>query len=188
MEHLNSELINKYIDNELDESEIAFVHKHLQECQTFQNEITLTKKIIEHLHKSLVYPSDNFSKTLMSKIVMPTKNKFKIKNFFSFENNIIIVSVIFFLGILVSIGLTEDNPSQAIKEHSIISNFTSIFSIFASDISNKINNSLTKIFEKESFTYIVLGTFSILFFLIVDQLIIFYNNKRKKSYTANKNM
>jgi anti-sigma factor RsiW len=84
MKHLTPELVNKYIDNELDEAEITFVYKHLSECQTCKNEVTFTKEMIAVLHKAQVYPSLDFSKIVMTKITDAKRTKFYIKNFFFF--------------------------------------------------------------------------------------------------------
>jgi predicted anti-sigma-YlaC factor YlaD len=170
MKHLNSELINKYIDNELDESEVAFVYKHLSECQTCQNEVTYTKKMVANLHKSQVYPSLDFSKTVMTKIKSANALQSKIKNFFSFENNLIIVCVLFLVSIFAINFLSEGN--QTTKEPSIISNFTSSIVALSSDVSSKATNTLTTIVEEKIFLYFALGMFSLLFFLVVDQIIV----------------
>ena len=172
MEHLNSELINKYIDNELDESEVTFVYKHLSECQTCQNEVTFTKKMVANLHKAQVYPSLDFSKTVMTKIKNTNALQSKIKNFFSFENNLIIVCVLFLVSIFAINFLSDGNPAQTTKEPSTISNFTSSIVALSSDISSKATNTLTTIVEEKIFLYFALGMFSLLFFLVVDQIIV----------------
>jgi hypothetical protein len=119
----------------------------------------------------------------MSKIITPAETKSKIKNFFSFENNIIIICVIF-LGAIFSIPLLEGNQSQIAKEPLIAPYTTnSLFALY-SDTSHKISNSLTAILEGQSFIYFALGTFSLLFFLVVDQFIISHIRKaRKKSHS-----
>jgi predicted PurR-regulated permease PerM len=182
MEHLNSELVNKYIDNEIDESEVAFVCKHLSECETCQNEVNFTKKMIANLHKSQVYPSLDFSRTVMTKIKSAERTISKIKNFFSFENNIIIIWVMFLSSIFAIEFLLEDTQSQTTKEPSVILNFTNDLFALSSDISYKISNSFTTIVEGQSFICFALGIFSMLFFLLVDQLIISrIKEKQRKS-------
>jgi len=172
MEHLNSELVNKYIDNELDESEVTFVYKHLSECQTCRNEISFAKKMVANLHKAQVYPSPVFSKTVMTKITSVERTKSKIKNFFSFENNLIIICVLFLGSIFAMSFLSEGTTTQTIKEPSIISNFTSSIVTFFSDISWIANAAFITIAQEKTFSYFALGMFSLIFFLAVDQIIV----------------
>ena len=180
MEHLNSRLINKYIDNELNEAEITFVYNHLSECQTCQNEVSFTKKMVANLHKSQIYPSLDFSQTIMAKIQSTERIKSKIKNFFSFENNVIIFCVIFLASIFFINFLAEDNPTKTIKEPTIISNITGSILNFSSDIFSKASSFFTMIAEEKSYIFFMLGIFSFLFFLLVDQLISSHIRKTKK--------
>ena len=85
MNHIEDELLNKYLDNELNSNEISLLNEHLRECDEC---LTRLKglKVVDHQLKKLdiSHVRADFTEMIMRKINQTTV-KFAPKKFYFFR-------------------------------------------------------------------------------------------------------
>lgn len=69
MNHINEEILNKYIDNELSGKELSDLNEHIKICDKCLNTLKAHKLADTHLRKMEVHnPSADFTERLMQKV------------------------------------------------------------------------------------------------------------------------
>ena len=80
-----NEIVNKYVDNELNKEELNKVDELLNSNEEFKNTLTLHRFVHDSLHDiPLKLAPSGFTDLVMNKIVTPLSDKYKANYFFRF--------------------------------------------------------------------------------------------------------
>lgn len=119
MNHLNDEILNRYIDNELSGRELSEINDHIKVCDQCLNLLKAQKLADQQLKKLEVYnPSPDFTELLMKKVQLaarpfqPKKNYF-FRVVFSF---MLIVSLAVVIAAFASIP-TDASQGMSVNEY-----------------------------------------------------------------------
>jgi len=83
MNHLNDEILNKYIDNELSDKELSDLNDHIKNCDQCLNLLKAHRLADHHLKKmEISSPSSDFTQRIMQKVQMVSKPFKPKKNYF----------------------------------------------------------------------------------------------------------
>jgi|WetSurMetagenome_2_1015567.scaffolds.fasta_scaffold560304_1 hypothetical protein len=118
MEHISFDIICRLADDDMDQSEMAFIAAHLKSCQSCQREVDLQRSITRASGQApLVNPSHQFTQNVLERIAPSQKKKWYEWMLHNMGNIFAMSLVLGFLGYVLSV--TGTAPIQNDKTSKI---------------------------------------------------------------------
>jgi hypothetical protein len=118
MEHISFDIICRLADDDMDQSEMAFIAAHLKSCQSCQREVDLQRSITRASGQApLINPSHQFTQNVLERIAPSQKKKWYEWMLHNMGNIFAMSLVLGFLGYVLSV--TGTAPIQNDKTSKI---------------------------------------------------------------------
>jgi hypothetical protein len=105
MNHLNDDLLNKYIDEDAEVSEINLINEHISSCNECMTRLNSLKAIhFQLMRMESSSPSEDFTAKLMKRLERSVRRKKEQTYFFSVIFSVLLVLVLIIAGCAVSIS------------------------------------------------------------------------------------
>ena len=113
MNHITDNLLNKFIDDESEVSEINYLNEHIKVCGICKERLESLKHVNMQLCELKEYsPSIDFTAVLMKKLERSLKRKKEQVWFFSFVLSVFALIILGIIGYLVSITTFDFSASE----------------------------------------------------------------------------
>ena len=180
MNHVTNEIVNKYLENELTETEFILLDSHLNECETCRQKLGFNKILFSKLkNDTLLTPSLNFSDKVMQEVLKTSKPKFDIKRIFSSQN----IYILFFTSVLGLYGLLSIFFNKKETESYPLTDFISPYykktiDFFYTNL-EPFQKYINILFQRDGFFYFFLGIGFIILFMLFDKYVVERKPKQK---------
>jgi hypothetical protein len=180
MNHISNEVLNKYLENELTETEFIFVENHLKECELCRKELEFNEFLFSRLKENvLITPEHDFSEKVMEEVLKSAKPKLSLKRILNSQNVYILffISVIGLYCIISMLFNNKETKSDYFTDYFTLHYKKTIDFLYTNF--EPLQKYINMIFQKNGFFYFFLGITFIIFFLLFDKYILEKKPKQK---------
>jgi hypothetical protein len=113
MNELNDEILNKYIDGELDQPMLNEVREQLKNSEADRLRFTMLQKVHSELGKLKTFEvRDNFTSTIMSKLQKKARSAWKDRFFLFSITSLFLIPILSILGYIVIMSISQSGNSS----------------------------------------------------------------------------